>query len=163
MKKDVVKKASCIKPMPNAIVSCRDKEGRNNALVVGFAANASLDPAMVMIGIIPKRFSHHMVKETGEFVINLPAKGFEKEFQYLGSKSGKDEDKFAVLNIDWENGEKVNAPMLTACPVTIECKVVDSIQPGSHELFIASVEAVHCDEEYIDENGNIDWNKIPLL
>lgn len=163
MKREVENKACTINPSPNLIISCQDKEGRKNALVVAFAGNASLVPPMVMAGVIPERFSHHMIEETGVFVINIPVKGFEKEFNYLGSKSGKDEDKFEALNLEWENGTKVEAPLLTACPVNIECKVVTSIQPGTHDLFIASVEAVHCDEKYLDENGNIKWGEIPLL
>ena len=152
-----------MQPIPKTLVSCRDKDGRNNALVVGFTANVSLDPPMIMVGIVPSRFSHHMVKESGCFVINLPGKGYEKEYAYLGSKSGQDEDKFAAMNIRWKDAEKVNAPILTDCPVSIECSVVDSITPGTHELFIGKVEAVHVDEEYLDERGNILWNKIDLM
>ena len=87
-----------MQPVPQTIVSCRNKDGKNNALVVGFAANASLDPAMVMVGIVPSRHSHHMVKESGCFVINLPGKDFKREYDYLGSHSGRDEDKFATRN-----------------------------------------------------------------
>ena len=152
-----------MQPIPKTLVSCRDKEGRNNALVVGFAANVSLDPAMVMVGIVPSRYSHHMVKETGCFVINLPKKGYEKEYNYLGSKSGRDEDKFAAMNIQWKDAEYVNAPLLMDCPVSIECSVVDSIQPGTHELFIGKVEAVHVQEEYLDEKGNILWSEMDLM
>ena len=163
MKKTVEAKGPCIRPMPSAIVSCRDKDGRNNALVVGFASNVSKKPVMVMVGIVPTRYSYPMIKESGEFVINLPAEGFEEEYHYLGFHSGRDEDKFEVMNIAWEDGEKVNAPLLSACPVTIECKVVETLKPGTHELFIATVEAIHCEEEYLDENGNIQWDQIPLI
>ena len=163
MKKQVKNHILCMQPVPKTLVSCRDKDGRNNALVVGFIANVSLDPAMVMVGIVPSRYSYHMVKESGCFVVNLPAKGYEKEYNYLGSKSGRDEDKFAAMNIKWTDAEYVNAPILTDCPVSIECSVVESIQPGSHELFIGKVEAVHADEEYLDQNGNILWNKINLM
>lgn len=163
MKKLAKNPVLCLRPVPQTIVSCRDKDGRNNALVVGFAANVSLDPALVMVGIVPSRFSHHMVKETGCFVVNFPKKSFQKEYGYLGSVSGRDEDKFAALNLKWENGERVNAPILTDCPVSIECSVVNSIQPGTHELFIGKVEAVHVDEEYLDANGNILWNKMDLM
>jgi flavin reductase (DIM6/NTAB) family NADH-FMN oxidoreductase RutF len=152
-----------LQPVPQTIVSCRDKEGRNNALVVGFTANVSLDPVMVMVGIVPTRYSHHMVKETGSFVINLPKKKFKKEYDYLGSRSGRNEDKFAALNLKWQDATYVNAPILTDCPVSIECSVVESTQPGSHELFIGKVEAVHVDEEYLDEKGNILWDKMDLL
>ena len=163
MKKSVKNKVLCMQPVPKTIVSCRDQYGNNNALVVGFAANVSLDPAMVMVGIVPSRYSHHMVKESGCFVINLPKKGYEKEYDYLGSKSGRDENKFEVMDIQWKDAEYVNAPILTDCPVSIECSVIESIQPGTHELFIGKVEAVHVDEEYLDEKGTILWNKIDLL
>ena len=163
MKKTAKNTVLCMQPIPKTLVSCRDKDGRNNALVVGFAANVSLDPVMVMVGIVPSRYSHHMVKESGCFVINLPKKGYEKEYNYLGSKSGRDEDKFAAMDIRWEDAEYVNAPILTDCPVSIECSVIGSMQPGTHELFIGKVEAVHVDEEYLDEKGNSLWNKIDLM
>ena len=163
MKKLAKNMTLCMQPVPRTIVSCRDKQGKNNALVVGFVANVSLNPAMVMVGIVPSRFSHHMVKESGCFVINLPKKGYEKEYNYLGSKSGRDEDKFAAMDIKWKDAEFVDAPILTDCPVSIECSVVESIQPGTHELFIGKVEAVHVDEEYLDEKGNILWDRMDLM
>ena len=163
MKKLAKNTVLCLQPVPQTIVSCRDKDGKNNALVVGFTANVSLDPVMVMIGIMPSRYSHHMVKESGCFVINLPKKSFRKEYGYLGSASGRDGDKFAALNLNWEDAAYVNAPILTDCLVSIECSVVDSTMPGSHELFIGKVEAVHVDEEYLDANGNILWDKMDLM
>ena len=163
MKKMASNIALCLQPIPQTIVSCRDKEGRNNALVVGFTANVRLDPVMVMTGIVPSRYSHHMVKESGCFVINFPKKNYQKEYAYLGSVSGRDEDKFAAMNIRWEDAKYVDAPILTDCPVSIECSVVDSMTPGTHELFIGKVEAVHVDEEYLDEKGNILWDKMDLM
>ncbi|MBQ8162563.1 MAG: flavin reductase family protein [Clostridia bacterium] len=163
MKKLARNTVLCLQPVPQTIVSCRDKEGHNNALVVGFTANVSLDPVMVMVGIVPTRHSHHMVKETGGFVINLPKKSFRKEYDYLGSRSGRDEDKFTALNLQWTEASFVDAPILTDCPVSIECSVVESTRPGSHELFIGKVEAVHVDEEYLDDRGNILWDKMDLL
>lgn len=163
MKKSVDRKMLCVQPLPQTIVSCRDKDGKNNALVVGFVANVSLDPAMVMVGIMPTRYSHHIVKETGCFVINFPRKSFQKEYAYLGSKSGRDGDKFAALNLKWENAKYVNAPILTDCPVSIECSVVESTMLGTHELFIGKVEAVNVDEEYIGADGSILWDKMDLI
>ena len=163
MKKLAKNTVLCLQPVPQTIVSCRDKDGKNNALVVGFTANVSLDPVMVMVGIVPSRYSHHMVKESGCFVINLPKKNFRKEYGYLGSASGRDGDKFAALHLNWEDATYVNAPILTDCPVSIECSVVDSTMPGSHEIFIGKVEAVHVDEEYLDANGNILWDKMDLM
>ena len=150
MKKLAKNMVLCMQPVPQTIVSCRDKDGNNNALVVGFTANVSLDPVMVMAGIVPTRHSHHMIKESGCFVINLPRKSFRKEYGYLGSQSGRDGDKFEALGLKWEDARYVNAPILTDCPVSIECSVVESIMPGTHELFIGKVEAVHVAEAYLD-------------
>lgn len=163
MKKTTDNKVLCVQPLPQTIVTCRDKDGKNNALVVGFVANVSLDPAMVMIGVMPSRYSHHIIKESGCFVINFPKKSFSKEYAYLGSRSGRDGDKFAALNLKWEDAKYVNAPVLTDCPVSIECSVVESTMPGTHELFIGKVESVNVDEEYLDANGNILWNKMDLI
>lgn len=163
MKKLAKNTVLCMRPVPQTLVSCRDKDGRNNALVVGFTANVSLNPAMVMVGIVPTRFSHHMVKESGCFVVNLPGKSFKKEYDYLGSHSGRDGDKFAALNLKWEDAQYVNAPILTDCPVSIECSVVESVTPGTHELFIGKVEAVHVDEQYLDADGKILWDKMDLM
>ena len=162
MKKELENKACCVGPMPEAIVSVRDKEGNNNALVVGFIANVSLDPAMVMVGIIPSRYSHHMVKENPCFVINFPDAAFKEQYLYLGTKSGANENKFETKNIQWKDGDVVNAPILTDCPLNIECTVTESLKPGTHELFIAKVEKVHCLEEYLGATGKIDWSKIGI-
>lgn len=163
MKKEATNHMLVLQPVPKTIVSCRDKAGKDNALVVGFAANVSLDHAMILIGIVPTRYSHHIVKETGCFIINLPGKNFEKEYNYLGSHSGRDGDKFAALGLKTEEGTAVNAAILSDCPVSIECSVVESTMPGTHELFIGKVEAVHCDEQYLDDKGSIQWGKIDLL
>ena len=160
MKKEADKTKARIKPMPNTIVSCR-KDGHDNALAVGVASVASIDPVMVMIGIIPSRFSYDMVKDTGKFVVNIPTKDFSEKYMYLGTVSGRDEDKLASINTT--DADIIDAPILTDCPVNIECSVVDSIQPGSHELFIGKVEKVHCDEEYLTEDNDVKWDEIDLI
>ena len=160
MKKEADKTKARIKPMPNTILSCR-KDGHDKALAVGVACVASIDPVMVMIGIIPSRFSYDMVKDTGKFVVNIPTKEFSEKYMYLGTVSGRDEDKLASINTT--DADIIDAPILTDCPVNIECSVVDSIQPGSHELFIGKVEKVHCDEEYLTEDNDVKWDEIDLI
>lgn len=116
---------------------------------------------MVMVGIVPEHYSYELIKESGEFVINIPTKGFEQAYYYLGTKSGRDEDKFAALNLKWTEGSKVKAPLLDDCPISAECKVIRLIETGGdHDFFLGSVEAVHCDESWLDENGNLDFTKI---
>ena len=145
------------------IVSVRDKKGNDNALAVGYACNCSFDPPMVMVGIVPSRYSYHMVKENGFYVVNFASKELKKEFDYLGSHSGKDENKLEKLDLNYKDGEKVNAPVLLDFPVNIECTVVDSIKTGSHEMFVGKIEYIHADEELVTEDGNIDFSKIDLI
>lgn len=163
MKKKVTEFKSCLKAMPNILVSCRNKKGEDNALAVAYACNCSYDPPMVMVGIVPSRHSYHMVKETGVFVVNLVPEELKKEYMYLGSHSGRDEDKLKALGMKKGEGVKVNAPLLLDCPVNIECSVVDSIKTGSHEMFVGKIECVHAKDELILEGGSIDYAKINIF
>lgn len=163
MKKQAADFKSCLQSMPDLLVSCRGVNGEDNALAVGYAGNCSFDPPMVMVGIVPSRYSYHMVKETGVFVVNLVPESLREQYAYLGSHSGRDENKLEKLGLKIGDGEKVNAPLLLDCPVNIECSVVDSIKTGSHEMFIGKVEYVHANEELLDADGNIDYAKINLL
>lgn len=163
MEKNQGNMKSCLQPMPKVLVSCRDANGKNNALAVAYCGNCSYDPPMVMVGIVPSRYSYNIIKETGVFVVNLVTKEQQEMFDYLGSHSGRDDDKFSKFNIKVEEGIKVNAPLLADCPVNIECKVVDSIMTGSHEMFIGKVEYVHTNREIVDDKGNIDFSKIKFI
>lgn len=163
MEKKEGNKKSCLRPMPPAIVSCRDKSGRDNALVVGYASNCSFDPPMVMVGIREQRFSYNIVKETGVFVVNIASKNNKEMYDYLGKVSGRDEDKFKKMGIKTRTGDMVDAPLLLDCPVNIECRVVDVLKTGSHELFIGVVEKVHADKDLVDEKGNINYQKIDYM
>ena len=162
MKKNTKIKA-CLKPAPNTLVSCRGKDGENNALAVAYCCNCSYDPPMVMVGIVPSRYSYKLIKESGYFIVNLPDKSQKEMFDYLGSHSGADENKLEKIGAKLSEGEKVNAPILEDCPVNIECTVVDSIMTGSHEMFVGKVECIHADQEVIKEDGTIDFGKLALL
>jgi flavin reductase (DIM6/NTAB) family NADH-FMN oxidoreductase RutF len=163
MSKKQANSRSCLQPSPKVIVSCRGTDGENNALVVAYCCNCSYDPPMVMVGIVPSRHSYRMIKETGCFVVNLVSKGYSEVFHYLGSHSGRDEDKLAKMNVKTGEGVKVNAPVLLDCPVNIECKVVDSIVTGSHEMFVGKVEYVHADAEFVNDKGDVDFSAICFL
>lgn len=154
---------SCLQPMPKMLVSCRGLNGENNALAVGYCGNCSYDPPMVMVGIVPTRYSYQMIKESGCFVVNLVDKSYQETLNYLGSHSKRDGDKLATMNVQMQEAEKINAPILSDCPVNIECKVVDSIVTGSHEMFIGKIEYVHADEKLLDKEGNIDFSQIDFV
>ncbi len=153
---------SIIQPRPNLLVSCRGKDGTENALVVVYAGNCSFDPEMVMVGIVPSRFSYGLIKDTGCFVVNLVSPAQKDIFDYMGSHSGRDGNKITACGVKTVNGIKVDAPIIADCPVNIECTVVNSIRAGTHELFIATVDYVHADSEIVREDGTIDWNLVQL-
>ena len=163
MNKKIALNKGALAPCPKVLVSCRGANGEDNALAVAYCGNCSFAPPMVMVGIVPSRYSYHMIKETGCFVVNIPVKGYEEVFNYLGSASGRDGNKLKEKNVATAEADKVKALLLTDCPVNIECTVVDSIMTGSHEMFIGKVECVHADENIVDANGVIDFSKLDLL
>jgi Conserved protein/domain typically associated with flavoprotein oxygenases, DIM6/NTAB family len=163
MEKQEANKKGAIQPMPKVLVSCRGLDGEDNALVVGYCGNCSYAPPMVMIGIVPTRYSYDMIKKSGCFVVNIVDKSYKETFDFLGKYSKRDCNKLADMKVNLEDGKVVNAPILSDCPVNIECTVVDSIMTGSHEMFIGKVEYVHADSNLVDEEGNIDFTKIAFI
>ena len=163
MEKKSANMKTCLQPAPKVLVSCRGLDGEDNVLAVGYCGNCSYAPPMVMVGIVPSRYSYKMIKKSGCFVVNLVDASYQKEFDYLGKNSKRDGDKLAEMNIKLENAKIVNAPIMSDCPVNIECTVVDSIVTGSHEMFIGKVEYVHADESMVDNEGNIDFSKINFI
>ena len=154
---------SVLNPRTPILVSSRNSEGKNNALAVVYCCNCSYDPPMVMVGIVPSRHSYSIIKNAGVFVVNLVSSSMKEAFYYLGSHSGRDEDKLANLGIPLGEGVKVNAPILLDSPVSIECTVVDSLRTGSHEMFVGKVEYVHADANLVDADGKIDWSAVEFL
>jgi flavin reductase (DIM6/NTAB) family NADH-FMN oxidoreductase RutF len=161
--KKEAKMKSCLQPVPKVLVSCRGLDGENNVLAVGYCGNCSYDPPMVMVGIVPSRYSYKLIKESGCFVVNLVDRSYKETFDYLGSHSKRDGDKLAAMNVKLQDGKKVNAPILPDCPVNIECTVVNSIVTGSHEMFIGKIEYVHAAAGITDAEGNIDFSGIEFL
>jgi flavin reductase (DIM6/NTAB) family NADH-FMN oxidoreductase RutF len=118
---------------------------------------------MVMVGIVPSRYSYKLIKDSGCFVVNLVGKDNKELFDYLGSHSGRDEDKLAVAGAKLSEAVKINAPILDDCPVNIECSIVDSIVTGSHHMFVGKVEYVHAEPHLVKDNGDLNLNVIEFL
>lgn len=154
---------SCLQPLPKVIITCRGADGKSNALSVAYCCNCSYDPPMVMVGIVPSRYSHPMIKETGCFVVNLVTKDQKDAFEYFGTHSGRDGDKLEHMNSALKEGVEVNVPMLEESPVNIECRVVHSFVTGSHEMFVAAIEEVHVSPSLVKEDGTINYAGIDFL
>ncbi|MCQ2521822.1 MAG: flavin reductase family protein [Lachnospiraceae bacterium] len=147
------KPGNMLYPVPAVLISCSDGEGKDNVFTVAWAGTICSDPAMLSISVRKERFSHAMITKTGEFVVNLVGKDLVEAVDYCGVKSGRDTDKWADMKLTKLASEKVAAPSVAESPVSIECKVKQVLELGSHDMFIAEVVAVTVDDKYMDETG----------
>jgi flavin reductase (DIM6/NTAB) family NADH-FMN oxidoreductase RutF len=153
MSKISFKPGNMLYPLPVVMVSTADSRGNSNIITVAWAGTICTNPPMVSISVRPERYSHHMIEETGEFVINLTTKKLAYATDYCGVRSGRDVDKWKDMNLTRLPSEKVSAPGIAESPVNIECRVTSVEHLGSHDMFLADVVAVRVDDKYIDEKG----------
>ena len=164
MGKQIWKPGNMVYPLPAVMVSTADKKGNTNILTIAWTGTVCTNPAMVYISVRPERYSYHMIKESGEFVINLTTEELIRATDFCGVRSGKDMDKWKECRLT--EGRAVSleyAPVIEESPVNIECKVKSVQELGSHHMFLAEVTAVQADEKYMDENGKFELNKTGLL
>ena len=147
------KPGNMLYPLPVVLVSVADGKGNDNILTIAWTGTICSDPAKVSISVRKERYSHPMIKETGEFVINLTTEDLAFATDYAGVTSGRDVDKWAKLNLTRVPSDKVAAPYIAESPVAIECKVTEVKELGTHDMFIAEVVALHVDDKYMDEKG----------
>lgn len=162
MSKAFWKPGTFVYPIPAVMVSCGNME-KSNIITVAWTGIINTNPAMVYISVRPTRYSYDLIKESGEFVINLTTKDLALKTDWCGVKSGKDVDKFKEMNLNKEKGKFVKCPLIKESPVSIECKVKEIKKLGSHDMFIAEVLSIDADEKYIDEKGAFDISKCDLI
>ena len=159
MEKTNFKAGKMLYPLPAVLVSVADKQGNTNIITIAWAGTVCTNPPMVSISVRPSRFSHHMLMESREFVINLTTKELVFATDYCGVKSGREVDKWKELHLTPLVSQEVAAPSIAESPVNIECKVERVEHLGSHDLFLASVVAVRVDNRYMDQNGSFHLEK----
>ena len=151
------------KPRTGVMVSCADRSGVPNIITIAWTGTICSDPPMLSISVRPERYSHHIIEETGEFVVNLVTGDLVRACDYCGVTSGRDTDKFARMNLTPFSMEKVAAPGIAESPVSIACRVTQCIPLGSHDLFLAEVAEVSVDSAYMDEKGRFGLNECGLI
>jgi flavin reductase (DIM6/NTAB) family NADH-FMN oxidoreductase RutF len=154
MSKISFKPGNMLYPLPVVMVSVADKEGNANIVTVAWAGTICTNPPMVSISVRPERYSHHMIEETGEFVINLTTKELAFATDYCGVRSGREVDKWQEMKLTKLPSTEVSPPSIAQSPVNIECRVRSVERLGSHDMFIADVVAVRVDDKYMDEKGS---------
>ncbi len=143
---------------PTVMVTCVDAKGKPNIITLGMCMSISHDPPQYVIGVSPKRYSHDLIVEQGEFVINSPGIGLAEQMHLCGTKSGRDVDKFRETGLIVGPARKVRPPIIQECYGHIECEVVNMVACGDHTLFVGEVVAASVDEEVLRE-GNLDASK----
>ena len=152
------KPGNMLYPVPAVMVSCKREGERPNIITVAWAGTVNTNPPMVSISVRPERYSYNIIKETGEFVINLVTKELVYATDFCGVRSGKDVDKFSEMKLHETESKEIKAPGIAESPVNIECSVVSEQPLGSHTLFLAKVVNVQVDDRYMDEKGRFDLN-----
>ena len=163
MGKQTWKPGNMLNPVPAVMVSVADKNGKANIITVAWAGTICTNPPMVSISVRPERYSHHMIEETEEFVINLTTEGLVKACDYCGVVSGRDKDKFKEMKLTPFTVEGVRVPAIEESPVNIACRVVEKKELGSHHMFIAEVVSVTVDEAHMNEPGKFLINELGLV
>ncbi len=162
MAKRTLKGGALVCPLPPTMVSCGDMEN-SNIITIGWTGILNTIPPKTYISVRPTRHSYNIIKEKGEFVINLTPSNLVKEADYCGIYTGKKVDKFAKCKLTKVKGTQVDAPMIDECPVSIECKVTDIVPLGSHDMFMADIVAVNVDENLFDKDGKMRLDKANLV
>jgi flavin reductase (DIM6/NTAB) family NADH-FMN oxidoreductase RutF len=163
MSKVVKKPFVALRPVPVVLVSCGHGE-QANIITIAWTGILCSSPPQVGIGVRPDRHSHGLIQETGEFVINVPGEELLDEVEYCGFVSGREVNKFIDRGLTPAPGSAVQTPIITECPINIECQVSHTLSLGSHDLFVGQAVAVQFSPEVLDERGRVDNDKLrPIL
>lgn len=151
-------------PVPAVMVSCASEKDRPNIITIAWAGTVCSQPPMVSVAVRKERFSHHILMNSGEFVVNLVGEGQLRAMDYCGVKSGRDEDKFSACGLtQTEVAELQYAPAIAECPLYLACKTEQVLELGSHDLFLGRIVGMGVQEELLDANGRIDLQKAKLV
>jgi flavin reductase (DIM6/NTAB) family NADH-FMN oxidoreductase RutF len=146
-------------PCPVILVTCIDSKGKPNIITLAWTGTVCSKPPMLALGIRSKRYSHKLIENSKEFVVNIPTAKILRETDYCGLTSGKDIDKFSKTKLTEEIAVKVKPPLIRECPVNMECILKDRIPLGTHDLFLGEIVQVHIDQDILDGKGRIDFIK----
>lgn len=163
MAKQHWKPGNMLYPVPAVMVSCGRGKEKPNIITVAWAGTVCSDPAMLSISVRPERYSYDIIKETGEFVVNLVTKELVFATDYCGVKSGRDVDKFKEMKLTPLVSQKIAAPGIAESPVNIECRVVQTVELGSHTMFLGEVVGVTVEDSYLNASGKFELNSTGLV
>lgn len=157
MSKVEFKPGTMVYPLPAVMVSCGSSPDEYNIITIAWTGTICSDPPMCYISVRPGRHSYDIIKRNMEFVINLTTENLARETDWCGCRSGKKYNKWKEMNLTPGPSQKINAPIINECPVSIECKVKNIVSLGTHDMFIAEVVNIQADEKFMNnETGQFD-------
>lgn len=163
MAKQFWKPGNMLYPVPPIMVSCQRENEKPNIITVAWAGTINTISPMLSISVRPERYSYDIIRETGEFVVNLTTKELAFATDYCGVRSGREVDKFKEMHLTPSKSQTIKAPGIAESPVNIECKVIEVKELGSHHMFLAEVAGVQVDDKYMDEKGKFHLNRAGLI
>lgn len=162
MSKITFKPGTMLNPVPAVMVTCGDEETKN-IITIAWTGIINSDPPMIYVSVRKERYSHDIIKRTGEFVINLTTEDLAFATDYCGVRSGRDVDKFKEQKLTAEKSKVVKCPSIGESPVNIECRVTEIKELGTHDMFMAEIVSVSVDDELMDETGRFCLEEAGLL
>lgn len=150
-------------PLPAVMVSCKRQGEKPNIITVAWTGTVCSSPAMVSISVRKERYSYEIIKETGEFVINLATKDLVRALDYCGVRSGRDVDKYKEAGLTVLASKEIAVPGIMESPVNLECRVTEVKPLGSHDLFLAEVVSVTIEDRYMNDDGKFELNRSGLI
>ena len=159
-----IKPGTLLSPTAVVMVSCADTNSRPNIITVAWTGTVNSDPPMLSVSIRPERHSHNIIRDSGEFVVNLVSRPLLRACDLCGVRSGRDHDKFALCGLNPVPAEGLPlAPAIAQCPVYLACKVKENLSLGSHTLFLGEIVGMGVEEGLMDKSGRIDFGKAELI
>lgn len=159
MAKVLWKPGTMVYPVPAVMVSCGTVGEDANVITIAWTGTICTDPAMTYISLRPERYSYDIIKNSGEFVINLTTRKLAFATDFCGVRSGRDINKFKKMKLTPQKANHVSCPMIKESPINIECKVTEIKKLGTHDMFLAEVLGVNADDQYLDKNGAFSLDK----
>jgi flavin reductase (DIM6/NTAB) family NADH-FMN oxidoreductase RutF len=137
------------------LVSCIDEEGKANVITLAWSMPVSINPPIVAMSIAPKRYSHQLVEETKEFVVNIPTIDIVQETLFCGRRSGRSHDKLKETRLTALPAQMVKPPIIKECVAHLECKLERQITVGDHTLFTGRVLTAYADEGAFEKKFDV--------
>lgn len=162
MAKQIWKGSTLLAPIPAALITCGTLDAPN-IFTVAWTGIVNTQPPKTYISVRPERFSYPLIRESGEFVINLTTKHLLRAVDFCGVRSGRNTDKFAVCGLTAEPASQLNCPMLSESPLSLECRVTDVLELGSHHMLLADIVAVNADQALLSESGKLRLDHADLI